>query len=103
MVNLKIGKEHIEFEIFFKSSDKMQRIESCSWLSLPHCRLLNCIIVKFSSWCCFHEKIFIPPITFALILPGFRAMLLPSDLQIELEYWAETGEFDEDELHEVRS
>ena len=29
-------------------------------------------------------------------------MLLPSDLQIELEYWAETGEFDEDELHEVR-
>jgi hypothetical protein len=31
-----------------------------------------------------------------------RAFLFPSDLQIELEYWAETGEFDEDELHEVR-
>ena len=31
----------------------------------------------------------------------FRAFLLPSDLQLELEYWAETGEFDEDELHEV--
>lgn len=26
---------------------------------------------------------------------------MPSDLQLELEYWAETGEFDEDELHEV--
>ena len=30
-----------------------------------------------------------------------RAFLFPSDLQLELEYWAETGEFDEDELHEV--
>lgn len=31
-----------------------------------------------------------------------RAFLYPSDLQLELEYWAETGEYDEDELHEVR-
>lgn len=30
------------------------------------------------------------------------AFLFPSDLQIELEYWAETGEFDEDELHEMK-
>ncbi|XP_025115261.1 cilia- and flagella-associated protein 65-like isoform X2 [Pomacea canaliculata] len=30
------------------------------------------------------------------------AFLLPSDLQLELEYWAETGEFDEDELHEMK-
>ena len=30
-----------------------------------------------------------------------RAFLFPCDLQLELEYWAETGEFDEDELHEV--
>ena len=30
-----------------------------------------------------------------------RAFLFPSDLQLELDYWAETGEFDEDELHEV--
>lgn len=30
-----------------------------------------------------------------------RAFLYPSDLQLELEYWAETGEYDEDELHEV--
>lgn len=27
--------------------------------------------------------------------------LLPEDLHLELEYWAETGEFDNDELHEV--
>lgn len=31
----------------------------------------------------------------------YRAFLFPADLQLELEYWAETGEFDEDELHEV--
>jgi len=31
----------------------------------------------------------------------FRAFLFPTDLHMELEYWAETGEFDEDELHEV--
>ncbi|CAC5365950.1 unnamed protein product [Mytilus coruscus] len=31
-----------------------------------------------------------------------RAFLFPSDLQLELEYWAETGEFDEDELHEMK-
>lgn len=30
-----------------------------------------------------------------------RSFLFPADLQLELEYWAETGEFDEDELHEV--
>ncbi|XP_076088229.1 cilia- and flagella-associated protein 65-like isoform X2 [Mytilus galloprovincialis] len=30
------------------------------------------------------------------------AFLFPSDLQLELEYWAETGEFDEDELHEMK-
>ena len=28
--------------------------------------------------------------------------MTPSDLQLELEYWAETGEFDEDELHEMK-
>lgn len=28
--------------------------------------------------------------------------LFPSDLHLELEYWAETGEFDEDELHEMK-
>ena len=28
--------------------------------------------------------------------------MYPSDLQLELEYWTETGEYDEDELHEVR-
>jgi hypothetical protein len=27
--------------------------------------------------------------------------LLPSDQQLELEYWAESGEFDSNELHEV--
>ena len=31
-----------------------------------------------------------------------RAFLYPSDLQLELEYWAETGEYDAEELHEVR-
>lgn len=30
------------------------------------------------------------------------AFLFPSDLHLELEYWAETGEFDEDELHEMK-
>lgn len=30
------------------------------------------------------------------------AFLFPSDLHLELEYWAETGEFDTDELHEMR-
>ncbi|XP_069108657.1 cilia- and flagella-associated protein 65-like isoform X1 [Argopecten irradians] len=30
------------------------------------------------------------------------AFLFPADLQLELEYWAETGEFDEDELHEMK-
>ena len=31
-----------------------------------------------------------------------RSFLLPSDLQLELENWAETGQFDSTELHEVR-
>ncbi|XP_078326129.1 cilia- and flagella-associated protein 65-like isoform X1 [Crassostrea virginica] len=30
------------------------------------------------------------------------SFLFPTDLQLELEYWAETGEFDEDELHEMK-
>ncbi|XP_019617941.1 PREDICTED: cilia- and flagella-associated protein 65-like [Branchiostoma belcheri] len=30
------------------------------------------------------------------------AFLFPTDLQLELEYWAETGEFDEEELHQMR-
>ena len=30
-----------------------------------------------------------------------RVFLFPSDLQLELDYWAESGQFDEDELHEV--
>ncbi|XP_064646085.1 cilia- and flagella-associated protein 65-like isoform X2 [Lineus longissimus] len=28
--------------------------------------------------------------------------MFPSDLQLELEYWAETGEYDDDELHEMK-
>lgn len=35
-------------------------------------------------------------------VPTEWAFLFPSDLQLELEYWAETGEFDEDELHEMK-
>ena len=27
---------------------------------------------------------------------------MPQDLQLELEYWAETGEFDDESLHEVK-
>ncbi|ESO88046.1 hypothetical protein LOTGIDRAFT_219687 [Lottia gigantea] len=30
------------------------------------------------------------------------AFLFPSDLQLELEYWSETGEYDQDELHEMK-
>ena len=30
-----------------------------------------------------------------------RMFLFPPDLQLEMEYWAETGQFDDDELHEV--
>lgn len=30
------------------------------------------------------------------------AFLFPRDLQLELDYWAETGQFDEDELHEMK-
>uniref|UniRef100_H2Y6N0 Abnormal spindle-like microcephaly-associated protein ASH domain-containing protein n=1 Tax=Ciona savignyi TaxID=51511 RepID=H2Y6N0_CIOSA len=29
------------------------------------------------------------------------AFLLPKDLELEMEYWAESGEFDKDELHEL--
>ena len=29
--------------------------------------------------------------------------LLPQDLQLELEYWAETGEYTSEELHQVWS
>ena len=32
----------------------------------------------------------------------YRAFLFPNDLQLELEYWAETGEYTSEELHEVR-
>lgn len=32
-----------------------------------------------------------------------RSFLYPTDLQLELEYWAETGEYDTDELHEVNA
>ncbi|CAH3197012.1 unnamed protein product, partial [Porites evermanni] len=35
-------------------------------------------------------------------VPSEWAFLFPSDLQLELEYWAETGEYDEDELHEMQ-
>ncbi|XP_006820550.2 cilia- and flagella-associated protein 65-like [Saccoglossus kowalevskii] len=35
-------------------------------------------------------------------VPTDWAFLFPVDLQLELEYWAETGEFDEEELHEMR-
>ncbi|KAM7444065.1 hypothetical protein ABFA07_007249 [Porites harrisoni] len=35
-------------------------------------------------------------------VPAEWAFLFPSDLQLELEYWAETGEYDEDELHEMQ-
>jgi len=31
----------------------------------------------------------------------FREFLFPNDLQIDLEYWSESGEYTEDELHEV--
>eukprot|EP00794_Sanderia_malayensis_P017503 gene17503-19253_t len=33
--------------------------------------------------------------------PAEWAFLLPTDLQLELEFWAQTGDFDEDELHEM--
>ncbi|CAH1790082.1 unnamed protein product [Owenia fusiformis] len=35
-------------------------------------------------------------------VPTEWSFLYPKDLQLELEYWAETGEFDEDELHEMK-
>ena len=31
-----------------------------------------------------------------------RSFLYPTDLQLDLDYWTETGEYDADELHEVR-
>ncbi|XP_043931157.1 cilia- and flagella-associated protein 65 [Protopterus annectens] len=36
------------------------------------------------------------------VLPVDWAFLYPSDQQIELEYWAESGEFDSEELHQMR-
>ncbi|XP_071101269.1 cilia- and flagella-associated protein 65-like isoform X1 [Haliotis cracherodii] len=35
-------------------------------------------------------------------VPTDWSFLFPSDLHLELEYWAETGEFDEDELHQMK-
>ncbi|XP_041374433.1 cilia- and flagella-associated protein 65-like [Gigantopelta aegis] len=35
-------------------------------------------------------------------VPTTWAFLFPCDLQLELEYWSETGEYDEDELHEMK-
>ena len=31
-----------------------------------------------------------------------RAFMFPNELHLELDYWAETGEFDEEELHEMK-
>ena len=31
----------------------------------------------------------------------FRAFRYPTDFQLEMEYWSETGDLAEDELHEV--
>lgn len=33
---------------------------------------------------------------------SFREFLFPGDLQIDLEQWSESGEYTQDELHEVR-
>ena len=30
-----------------------------------------------------------------------RSFSFPTDLQLELEYWSDTGDYDADELHEV--
>ena len=38
---------------------------------------------------------------FTLLTILLRVFLFPNDLQLELEYWAETGEYTEEELHEV--
>ncbi|XP_071792552.1 cilia- and flagella-associated protein 65-like [Asterias amurensis] len=35
-------------------------------------------------------------------VPTEWCFLYPTDLQLELEYWAETGDYDVDELHEMR-
>ncbi|KAK3742184.1 hypothetical protein QZH41_012071, partial [Actinostola sp. cb2023] len=35
-------------------------------------------------------------------VPAEWAFLYPSDLQLELDYWAETGEYEPDELHEMQ-
>ena len=32
----------------------------------------------------------------------FRAFMMPADLQLELEYWSESGEFERDELHMMK-
>jgi hypothetical protein len=36
-----------------------------------------------------------------VLLFFFRNFLFPSDVQLDLEYWAESGDYDEEELHEV--
>lgn len=36
-----------------------------------------------------------------LIIINKRVLLFPKDLLIELEYWAQTGEYDMEELEEV--
>ena len=40
-------------------------------------------------------------IKYLLQILFFRVMKYPTDFQLEMEYWAETGDLDEDELHEV--
>lgn len=38
---------------------------------------------------------------FNVLFGIFRAFLLPADQQLDLQYWAETGEYDAEELYEV--
>jgi len=38
---------------------------------------------------------------FGLFLSAGRSFLFPNDVQEDLEYWAETGDLDDQELHEV--
>lgn len=39
----------------------------------------------------------------SILIYYFREFLFPNDLHIDLEYWSETGEYTQDELHEVKS
>jgi hypothetical protein len=35
-------------------------------------------------------------------MPGmFRAFLFPNDLEMDVEYWAETSDFTDEQLHQV--